>query len=546
MIGLSPTPTLHGDHEPSPVLTKQNSTQKSHQSDDGTGNFIIDWDGPNDPENPKNWSFRRRWATTAIVSSFTFISLVSSSMVAPASGQVASTFRLTSDVIIALTTSIFVLAYAVGPLFWGPMSEIYGRSRVLRLANLWYLVWNLACGFAQTEYQLLAFRFLAGLGASASLPIGGGVLGDCWRPEERGKAMSIFSLAPLLGPVVGPITGAWIAERSTWRWVFWSSSIVDAAIQILGLFVLRETYAPLLLARKAERIRKFESMDAEKVPYKEIRTVFEVQGRSRRTIMTTALSRPFALFVREPIVQLLGVYMAYLYGTIYLFLTTIPSIFQGVYHQSVGIAGLNYIALGVGLVVASQLNARTLDKIYVHLKSKHGGVGKPEFRLPAMLVGTILLPIGCLTAGWTTEAHTHWIAPDIGIALVGAGIILNWQCLQTYVVDCFTLHAASGIIFLSHVFCTVLRLSCPALAAVTCLQSLAGFGFPLFAPAMYNALGVGKGDTIIAVAAIAIGGPAYVFVPVLSIVILTDYTCRFWIFWHYGERIRNSSRYARS
>ncbi|KAG2110088.1 hypothetical protein DEU56DRAFT_749898, partial [Suillus clintonianus] len=66
------------------------------------------------------------------------------------------------------------------------------------------------------------------------------------------------------------------------------------------------------------------------------------------------------------------------------------------------------------------------------------------------------------------------------------------------------------------------------LAAVTCLQSLAGFGFPLFAPAMYNALGVGKGDTIIAVVAIAIGCPA------------------FWIFWHYGERIRNGSRYARS
>ncbi|KIJ60513.1 hypothetical protein HYDPIDRAFT_177370 [Hydnomerulius pinastri MD-312] len=428
-------------------------------------------------------------------------------MVAPATNQVAAGFGIDNDVIIALTTSIFVLAYAVGPFFLGPMSEIYGRSRVLQLANLWYLAWNLGCGFAQNEAQLLAFRFLAGLGGSAPLSIGGGVLGDCWRAEERGQAVALYSLAPLLGPVIGPITGAWIAERSTWRWVFWSTSIVDAIVQLLGLFFLQETFAPLLLERKANKIRQ--SMDEEKVPYREVRTIYEGQDRSWQTIMAKSLVRPFALFAREPIVQVLGIYMAYLYGTLYLFLTTIPSIFEGVYGQPVGIAGLHYIALGVGLTGASQINARSLDKVYVYFKNKHGGVGKPEYRLPAMFPGTILLPIGILITGWATQAHAHWIAPDIGIALVGAGVILNFQCIQTYVVDTFTLYAAS------------------ALAAVSCLRSLAGFGFPLFAPAMYSALGFGKGDTILAAAAIIIGCPAP------------------WLFWHYGERIRNASPYAR-
>ena len=115
-----------------------------------------------------------------------------------------------------------------------------------------------------------------------------------------------------------------------------------------------------------------------------------------------------------------------------MFLTTIPSIFEGVYHQPVGIAGLHYIALGVGLSGASQINARTLDKVYVYLSNKNGGIGKPEFRLrsccsptvfslgmlmhivtAAMFVGTVCLPIGLFIAGWTVEAHTHWIAPDI-------------------------------------------------------------------------------------------------------------------------------------
>ncbi|KAG2137919.1 MFS polyamine transporter [Suillus clintonianus] len=504
---VSLTSTLQGDHAPKLVYHTQEHSkyfQKPSElvvaTDDSTDVLIVDWDGPDDPQNPKNWSFRRKWVTTVIVSSITFISPISSSMIAPATGQVASTFGIRSDIVLALTTSIFVLAYAMGPLVLGPLSEIYGRSRVLQLSNLWYLAWNLGCGFAQTEYQLLAFRFLAGLGGSAPMSIGSGVIGDCWRVDERGKALAIYTLAPLLGPVLGPITGAWIAERSTWRWVFWSTSIVDVAIILLAFFVLQETYAPFLLEQKAERICR--SMDAEKAPYKDIRTIFEGQDRSWRTIMTTALSRPFQLFIREPIMQIFGIYMAYLYGLLYLFLTTIPSIFQGEYQQSVGIAGLHYIALGVGLTGASQLNAKTMDKIYMYLKNKHG-VGKPEFRLPAMIPGSLLLPIGCLIVGWTTQAHTHWIAPDIGIALVGAGIILNFQCIMAYVVDCFTLHAASAV------------------AAVVCLRSLAGFVFPLFAPAMYSTLGFGKGDTVLAVVAIVIGCPAYVhFIPLIALPLL--------------------------
>ena len=148
---------------------------------------------------------------------------------------------------------------AVGPLFLGPLSEVYGRNRVLQLANLFFLgacarrntphavpdspaaVWNLACGFAKTKPQLIAFRFLAGLGGSAPLSVGGGVLSDMWNAEKRGKAVAIYSLAPLLGPSIGPVAGGFIAEKSTWRWVFWSTTIADAFVQLGGLFWLQES-----------------------------------------------------------------------------------------------------------------------------------------------------------------------------------------------------------------------------------------------------------------------------------------------------------------
>lgn len=116
-------------------------------------------------------------------------------------------------------------------------------------------------------------------------------------------------------------------------------------------------------------------------------------------LIINALIRPFMLFVREPIIQLLGCYIAFIYGTLYraslrvgnellsahcasaVFLTTIPLIFQGVYNEPLGISGLNYIALGIGLSGTSQISARLLDKAYMHLAKKNGGVGKPEYRL---------------------------------------------------------------------------------------------------------------------------------------------------------------------
>ena len=93
-------------------------------------------------------------------------------MVAPALQSIATEFNITNDVEIALALSIFVLAYAIGPLFLGPMSEIYGRVHVLQLSNLFYLVFNIACGVCTSKGQLLAFRFLSGLGGSGPLAVG--------------------------------------------------------------------------------------------------------------------------------------------------------------------------------------------------------------------------------------------------------------------------------------------------------------------------------------------------------------------------------------
>lgn len=84
-----------------------------------------------------------------------------------------------------------VLAYALGPLFIGPLSEIFGRVRVLQIANAWLILFNFITAWSPNKEAFIIFRFLAGLGGSAPLSIGGGVIGDVWRPEERGQAVAI-------------------------------------------------------------------------------------------------------------------------------------------------------------------------------------------------------------------------------------------------------------------------------------------------------------------------------------------------------------------
>jgi multidrug resistance protein len=461
----------------------------------------VSWDGPDDPENPKNWRKGKKWAATLIVSSFTFISPVSSSMVAPALNTIAQELHVTTEIEQSLILSIFVLAYAIGPLFLGPLSEVYGRVIVLQLANLFYLAFNIGCGFATTKAQLITFRLLSGLGGSAPLVLGGGVLSDVFRAEERGRAISIYSLAPLLGPAVGPIAGGFIAENTTWRWVFWSTSIVDAGIQILGFFFLRETYPPALLSAKAKKMRKESGNDA-------LHTEWETPDRTLGKVLRTSLIRPFRLLGTQVIMQVLALYMAYIYGLVYLVLSTFPTVWENAYGESIGIGGLNYISLGIGFFLGTQACAPITDRIYRRLKMRNGNVGRPEFRVPLMVPGALLVPAGLFIYGWTSFYKTHWIGPNIGSVIFAAGTIIGYQCTQIYIVDAYSRYAASAI------------------GAATVLRSLAGFGFPLFAPYMYSALGLGWGNSLLGFVAIGLGIPAP------------------FMLWKFGQALRDRSPYA--
>ena len=384
-----------------------------------------------------------------------------------------------------MSLSIFLLGYAVGPLFVGPLSELYGRVPTLQSANLLFLLFNLACGLSHSEGELLAFRFIAGLGGSAPQAIGGGVLGDLWSAEERGKALAVYSLAPLLGPAIGPVAGGFVAENTTWRWIFYATTIANGIAMLLGVIFLQETHAPVLLDRmKRRRIRETNNKDWH--------TNDDKTERNLRTTIMRSLSRPFVLLFTQPIVQVLALYLAYIYGVVYLVLASFPDLWTSpdYYNESVGIGGLNYIALAVGFIIGAYICVPSQDRIYALMKRRNNGVGRPEFRVPLMIPSALLVPIGLFIYGWTAANRTHWIGPDVGVAIYAAGYITSFQCIQVYVVDTYTRYAAS------------------ALASVTVLRSLCAFAFPLFAASMYESLGYGWGNSTLAFVAIGLGWPS--------------------------------------
>ncbi|KAI1336730.1 MFS multidrug transporter-like protein [Xylariaceae sp. FL0016] len=447
-----------------------------------------------------NWSPGKKWTATILVSCFTFISPFSSTMITPALGEIGDEFDIAEGFSQKLVMSIFLLGYAQGPFLLAPLSEIYGRLSILQLANLIYLAFNTACGFSQNRSQILAFRFLSGVGGSAPQALCNGVLADVWSKEERGKGQAIYGMLTFIGPTVAPIVGAFMAESISWRWIFWATSIFDVWVQVTAFCFLDETYAPSILAKKAARIRKETGNDA-------IRTQYDDPDKTFSAIVRRRLVLPFIMFVAHPAVQAPSIYRAFLYGIMYLVLSTFGEVWEDDYDFNEGIASLHYLSLCLGFLIGLQISHPLMDGLYAWFKKRNKtNEGVPEWRIPPMLLGGILVPIGLLIYGWSAQHKVFWLVPDIGCVILAMGLIIAFQSAQAYVVDAYgPAHSASA-------------------AAIGAFErTMCGFAFPLFASQMYDALGLGWGNSLLAFVTLALAIPS----PILL--------------WMYGSKIRSWS-----
>ena len=195
---------------------------------------IVDWESLDTANKALNWSFKKKWSNMAIISAITLLTPLASSMVAPSVPLILRDFQSSDETIGSLIVSIYILGYAIGPLFLAPLSEVYGRLPVYHICNSFFIVWTIACALAPNIGALLVFRVLAGVAGSCPLAIGGGSIADLFIQQQRGTAVSIFTIGPLKGPVIGPVAGGFLTEDAGWRWVFW---VITIAVSCTCIFI---------------------------------------------------------------------------------------------------------------------------------------------------------------------------------------------------------------------------------------------------------------------------------------------------------------------
>lgn len=381
------------------------------------------------------------------------------------------------------------------------MSEIYGRRIVLSAGNWFFVVWQIGCALAPNVATLIVCRLFSGIGGSACLTLGAGVIADLFSVQQRGKATALWAMGPLIGPVVGPIAGGFLGEAAGWRWVFWLLLIAGGVLALFVDVVNQETYPPVLLQRKTVALSKELGRD-------DLRSALASSAKDTSVSDTIrkGMLRPLLLLSKSVIVLLLSVYMvrlpntwhkfaevhsanssqqALVYGLLYLFFTTLTSVMTTQYGFSTGLAGLAYLGIGIGFLVGLLIIGLTSDKMTMRLAARNGGKPEPEMRLPLMAFSACILPISFFWYGWTAEKHVHWIVPIIGMFPFGVGMMGVFMPVQTYVIDCYPAYAASGN------------------AALTATRSLLGALLPLAGPAMFKSLGLGWGNSLLGFVALA-------------------------------------------
>ncbi|KAH8916555.1 multidrug resistance protein 4 [Atractiella rhizophila] len=441
-----------------------------------------DWES--DPANARNWSAKKKWTAVSVVSLYCLVSPLASSTMAPGLPEIAVKYAISSKTTIALTLCVFLLSFGIGPLVLCPLSEMYGRTWVLHISNLAFLGFNLGCAWAPTTSSLIGLRFLAGLAGSAPVAIGGGSIGDLFSERNRASAMAIFTLGPLLGPVIGPIVGGFVTQEIGVKYVFIIVSSLAAVASAFGIPTLRETYAPIIRLRRARK-------EGPEAVAKLHATYPEFAHQKERPLWTLwiNLSRPVIILCTSVVCFLLSLYMAFMFGVYYLMFTTFASFFAETYGFKAGVGGLTYLGLGVGFFSAAIFGSKTADQIYNKLASRTpDGKGKPEFRLPALIFGSLFVPIGIFWYGWSADQKAHWILPILGTAVFAFGMMSTFLPIQLYLVDTFKFAAS-------------------ATAAASLLRSLLGFAFPLFSSQMFDELGIGGGNSLLAGLAIVLGIP---------------------------------------
>ncbi|KAJ5380027.1 uncharacterized protein N7496_002455 [Penicillium cataractarum] len=417
-------------------------------------------------EDPKTYPRRMKWFITFIVAVAGATAPMGSSVFFPSLSQVTQELHTTTT-ITNLSIALYMLSMSIFPLWWSSFSERLGRRTIYLVSFVLFVVFNCLCAVSSSIAMLIVMRMLSG-GASASVQaVGAGTIADLWEPRERGRAMGIFYLGPLCGPLFAPIVGGLLAERWGWRSTMWFLAAYGALTVIFIFFALPETLV----------VRKPVLPD---VPENEMAPVSRPLSRvsSRQVVgVTTRWLKMLKIVFIDPlkivlylqyIPVLLSVYYASIaFGSLYVLNVSVEDSFgKPPYNFSTIIIGLLYIPNSVGYVVASLFGGRWMDSIMQREAKKanrYDEKGRPIYRPEDRMrenawLGAFLYPAALIWYGWSVDKGVFWVVPMIANFFFGIGSMLIFSMVTTMLTEFMPKKSSEGVAlnnFMRNIFSCV-------------------------------------------------------------------------------------------
>lgn len=349
------------------------------------------------------------------------------------------------------------------------MSERYGRYPVFNVANVLFIFGSILGVLSQSAGLLIFARFFIGATVASNV-LNPAIIGDMFPSEQRGSAMSVVMLAPLLGGAIGPAISGAIAETMGWRQTMWLAIGLAVVCEVVFLTCFRETYKVTVLAKMGKPIAENTETPA---PEEDLGLV-------------ASITRPAKVFFSSFILQILSLYGSLVFTFFYIMSTTLPDILRYNYKFTPAMIGTAFLSFSVGSVLGLVVCNLFLDRIYKKFAAAGNAKPSPESRLPLLIISSIVLPFVVVMYGWVAQLILPVWLMLLSVVLLGFSVILSMVPLMAYVVDAFNLFSAS------------------AMTAVLITRCLMGTFLPLVTVPLTDKVGYGLGFTILAAACLVL------------------------------------------
>ena len=425
-----------------------------------------------------NWTFKKKIWHTMGYGVTTLSAQMGASILSASNQQITQEFHVGSEVAV-LAFSVFVLGNIVGPPFFAPLSELFGRKVGVFIPCFIGGIMMCIAANVNSIAALVVFRFLAGVFCAAPVVSSGGAMADMWAADQRAAALVLYAINIVAGAEAAPTLGALLVSTGSygWRWSQWLTGLLCMTISTFNMAVMTETFFPVAEKNEVRRL-KLES------GYWALHSEHDKWQLSFNEFVNVHLKRPM-LMLATPIIFLFVIYASFVYGLVFLLITSASLEFETVHHFTHVTGFIPLLALFIGFLFGGGLNVLQ-SKRFARVGKALGRKPEPEERLPCMMLFGWMMPCGMFLYGWTMKSWIHWFVPCLELAFVGGGMAVIFQGCLIYMVDVYTKYSASAI------------------AANTIVRSIFGGVFPLFAMQMFRGMGVHWASSLLAFIGVAL------------------------------------------